>query len=140
VAFLLPPLENPTNFTNLKIHPLLFYGRLHFRGTQQFDKQNDEWKQGVKKMNQLIRAKYGVSILVLMVLMLLAACTPTGDLPGDDNGNANDPGQVNDNGDDNSGNSNDDDDNANDDNGNSNDDDDENGNATTTMTTTQCQR
>ena len=32
-------------------------------------------------MNQIIRSKYGVSVLVLLLLMLLAACTPTTDLP-----------------------------------------------------------
>ncbi|MCB8950323.1 MAG: hypothetical protein H6653_20130, partial [Ardenticatenaceae bacterium] len=48
-------------------------------------------------MKQMISTKYGVSILVLMLLMLLAACTPTGDVSGSPAGNENVPGAVDDN-------------------------------------------
>ena len=68
-------------------------------------------------MTQMIRTKYGVAILALLLIMLMAACTPTGDLPGEPGLNDNGPGEIDDN-------SNGDDDvNANDDNSNSNDDD-----------------
>ena len=87
--------ETAVVYGNLK-HHRYFWGAVCTLGARTQTKTIIKF-EGVKQMKQLMGSKYGVTILALVVLMLLAACSPTGDVSGQPSGNDNIPGAANDN-------------------------------------------